>query len=252
MGGGGTAWRINSHGGRGAGSNSLLLPQGPRALISGPASQAPGCLGLFPNKYARASSLSGKHGLPSPHPTTRIPASSARWELGGADVWPRSQDTLAQIPHGRRRALAHRWPHCAGFIRTPGTPGRPISLPWGPETAMRPGQLHQQRPAGRPGRPAAPASPGLCPPPSHAAQPPGLRSSELARNAGAQALPKPSTETHHLTASAPGQACERLREIGSLSTENLRSGKHRRTGPHRPRKRTPSAPTHFRPPRILS
>lgn len=59
--------RINSHGG-GIGSNRLLLPRRPRAPVLGPASKAPGCLGTFPNKYARASSLSGKHGLPLPPP----------------------------------------------------------------------------------------------------------------------------------------------------------------------------------------
>lgn len=59
--------RINSQGG-GIGSNRLLLPRGPRAPILGRASKAPGCLGTFPNKYARASSLSGKHGLPLPPP----------------------------------------------------------------------------------------------------------------------------------------------------------------------------------------
>lgn len=59
--------RINSQGG-GIGSNRLLLPRGPRAPVLGPVSKAPGCLGTFPNKYARASSLSGKHGFPLPPP----------------------------------------------------------------------------------------------------------------------------------------------------------------------------------------
>lgn len=58
---------INCNGGD-MGSNRLLLPKGPRAPVLGPASKAPGCLGTFPNKYARASSLSGKHGLPLPPP----------------------------------------------------------------------------------------------------------------------------------------------------------------------------------------
>ena len=51
----------------GHGSNRLLLPKRPSAPVSGPA-KAPGCLGTFPNKYARAASLSGKHGLPLPPP----------------------------------------------------------------------------------------------------------------------------------------------------------------------------------------
>jgi hypothetical protein len=74
--------------------NKLMLPRGPGAPISGPASKAPGCLGTFPNKCARAASLSGKH-RPPPHPNsaTAIPANSTQWELCGASVWPGSLDT---------------------------------------------------------------------------------------------------------------------------------------------------------------
>lgn len=49
------------------GSNRLLLPRGSRAPFQS-ANKAPGCLGTFPSKCARAASLSGKHGLPCPPP----------------------------------------------------------------------------------------------------------------------------------------------------------------------------------------
>lgn len=104
----GLSWKweesLNSQGG-GIGSNRLLLPRGPRAPVLGPASEAPGCLGTFPNKHGRASSLSGKHGLPLPPPYSAILANSAQWELCGANVWPGCQDTWGEIPYLSHREL---------------------------------------------------------------------------------------------------------------------------------------------------
>lgn len=42
------------------------FPRDPAPPFQGLPAKAPGCLGTFPNKYARAASLSGKHGLPLP------------------------------------------------------------------------------------------------------------------------------------------------------------------------------------------
>lgn len=57
----------DSHQGTSAPINSYF-PGDPGPLFRGPASKAPGCLGTIPSKYARAASLSGKHGLPLPPP----------------------------------------------------------------------------------------------------------------------------------------------------------------------------------------
>ena len=49
------------------------FPRDPAPPFQGLPAKAPGCLGTFPNKYARAASLSGKHGLPLPPPCYHHP-----------------------------------------------------------------------------------------------------------------------------------------------------------------------------------
>lgn len=73
-------------------SNRLLLPktQAPRFRACQPSARLPG--GTFPNKYARAASLAGKHGLPQLPPAllpSSLPALLSGDSVGPA--WPRSE-----------------------------------------------------------------------------------------------------------------------------------------------------------------